>query len=473
MKAPRVLLVNVGRQTEMYNSVSPPLGVLYLAAQARQAVGAEVRVVDQRGYDFTPAEVVRQTVEFAPDVVGMRCLTADESHLRDLAEGVRAALPKVLLVAGGPHASSHADGLIRQSPIDAVVRGEGEISFEMILRAHIEGGGFAHIPGLIWRDSSGEIIENEGVSPIVEDLDTLPMPAYDLLDPQLYWRSKNMSVLLRRKYLSLFTSRGCPYHCTYCHSIFGKRFRAHSPARIVEEITLLNRNHGVLDFDILDDCFNFDRKRVLEFSEAVQRTGLKTKFVFPNALRTDILTQEVVDALADAGTYMSAFALESGSPRIQKMVGKHLNIDRYLAGVEMAAKRGIFSSGFSMLGFPGESVEEMHMTIDVACRSMLHVMSFFVVIPFPGTALYREVLEKDPAKLDSVVYQGGDYMFSLGANLSQVSDEQLLSLVREANRRFYLNPRRLFRLLSDHPSPWQLFHYVPKMLFLFNKRQMR
>lgn len=472
MKAPRVLLVSVGRQTEMYNSVSPPLGVLYLAAQARRSLGAEVRVVDQRGNDFPATEVVRQILEFMPDVVGMRCLTTDAAHLMELAEGVRASLPKALLVAGGPHASSHADALIRQTPLDAVVRGEGEISFEMILRARLEGGGFAHIPGLLWRDG-GEIIQNEGFSPIVEDLDTLPMPAYDLLDPRLYWRSKNMSVLLRRKYLSLFTSRGCPYRCNYCHSIFGKRFRVHSPERIVEEILLLNKNHGVLDFDILDDCFNFDKSRVLKFSELVQKTGLRTKFVFPNALRTDILNQEVVDALADAGTYMSAFALESGSPRIQKMVGKHLNIDKYLAGVEMAAKRGIFCSGFSMLGFPGESVEEIRLTIDVACRSMLHVMSFFVVIPFPGTALYREVQETDPAKLDSVNYEGGDYMFSLGSNLSQISDEKLLALVREANRRFYLSPKRLVRLLRDHPNPWQLFHYAPKMLQLFNKRQMR
>ena len=474
MKLPRVLLVNVGRHTELIQHVVPPVGLLYLAAYARQALGVEVGILDQRGHDFEPEEVVRQALEFKPDVVGMRCLSTDECYLRILAPAFRTAFPKALLVAGGPHASSDPTGILREMPFDVAVRGEGELSFEMVLRARHEGGGFGHIPGLIWRDGKGEIIENAGCPPIVEDLDTLPMPAYDLLNPRVYWNSKNMSILARRKYLSLFTSRGCPYRCNYCHSIFGKRFRAHSPERIVEEITQLNKRFGVLDFDILDDCFNFDSQRVLNFSEQVQRTGLRTKFAFPNAVRTDILTQEVVDALADAGTYTSAFALESGSPRIQKMIGKHLNIDRYLAGVEMAAKRGIFSIGFSMLGFPDESIEEMRMTIEAACRSKLHVMGFFVVTPFRGTELYRQVEENEPAKLESVAYKDADYSLSLAANLSPLSDKDMLAVLREAYRRFYVNPWRAVRVLRDHPAKWQLLRYPPKNLVkLTLKRRMR
>ena len=474
MTVPRVLLVNVGHLTPGMDNVSPPLGLLYLAAQARQALGAEVRIVDQRGNDFTQDEVVRQILDFNPDVVGMRCLAPDRSYLNVLVQALRASLPMALLVAGGPHPSSNPTGVMRQMPLDAVVSGEGEISFEMILRAWREGGGFGHIPGLVWRDSSGEIVENTGWPPIVENLDMLPMPAYDLLNPKVYWNAKNMSVVQRRKYLSLFTSRGCPYRCNYCHSIFGKKFRAHSPERIVEEITQLNRRYGVLDFDILDDCFNFNRQRVLDFSEQVRKTGLPTKFAFPNAVRTDLLTQEVVDALADAGTYVSSFALESGSPRIQKMIGKHLNIDKYLAGVEMAAKRGIFCVGFSMLGFPDESAEEMRMTIDTACRSMLHVMLFFSVIPFQGTELYRQVQEKNPSQLTSVTYEDTDYLFALGSNLSPVSDKEKLEILREANRRFYLSPRRAFRVLRDYPAKWQLLRFPPKrVLELVSKKQMR
>ena len=474
MTVPRVFLVNVGRLTPMIRHITPPLGVLYIAAHVRQALNAEVRVVDQRGNDLTPAEVVRQALEFMPDVVGMRCLTTDEAYLREIAPAFRAALPNALLVVGGPHASSDAAGVIRQMPFDAVVRGEGEISFEMIVRAHREGGGFGHIPGLVWRDGNGEIVENDGLPPIVEDLDTLAMPAYDLLDPSVYWNSKSMSILARRKYLALFTSRGCPYHCYYCHSIFGKRFRAHSPERIVEEIDQLNKRYGVLEFEILDDCFNFDRQRVLDFSERLQKTGLRTRFAFSNAVRTDILTQEVVDALADAGTYVSAFALESGSPRIQKMIGKNLNVDKYLAGVEMAAKRRIFCLGFSMLGFPTETVEEMRMTVDVACRSKLHAMGFFMVTPFRGTELYNQVQDKDPAKLESAVYKDADYTYTLAANVSPISDEQMLAVLREAHRRFFVNPRRALRVLRDHPAKWQLLRYPPiNGLHMLRKKRMR
>ena len=166
----------------------------------------------------------------------------------------------------------------------------------------------------------------------------------------------------------------------------------HSAERIVDEIEYFQQEYGVEDFEFLDDIFNLNRPRLMAFCELLHRRNLRIKIAFPNGLRTDILTQENVDALADAGTYFSSFALESGSPRIQTLMGKNLNIPRFVHGVEMAVKRGIFANGFNMLGFPTETEAEMLQTINVACNSMLHTASFLpqrlILIP-PSMTMQR------------------------------------------------------------------------------------
>ena len=145
---------------------------------------------------------------------------------------------------------------------------------------------------------------------------------------------------------------------------------------------------GLPIIEFLDDIFNFDRKRVLEICDLIAKRNLKLRINFPNAVRTDALTEEVMDAMVGAGLYHSAFALESGSPRMQQLMRKHLDIDKFLRGVKWATDRGVFAHGFAMLGFPTETEEEMETTLEVACNSRLHTATFFTVIPFPGTELY-------------------------------------------------------------------------------------
>jgi radical SAM superfamily enzyme YgiQ (UPF0313 family) len=460
MKRPRIFLASVGRRSVNVPNATPPVGILYLAGYLRSKLDAEFMLVDQRVENASAESVIRRAVDFDADVVGLSALTPFAGMLGPLMEGIRQARPNTLIVIGGPHVSAVRDRALAATAADAAVAGEGERSLELIVRARLDGADFRDIPGLIWRDATGEIITNPGTSPVVEDIDALPFPAYDLLDVTKYWALPPMAHLPPHKYVSLFSSRGCPYQCIYCHRVFGKRFRGQSAERMVAEIEHYVKMFGISEIEFLDDIFNFDPSRVMEFCQLVSKRNLKLRMNFPNALRTDTLTESTIDALVGAGLYHSAFALESGAPRIQQFIGKRLNIDRYLRGVKLATDRGVFAHGFTMLGFPTETEEDLKATVDVTCASRLHTATFFTPIPYPNTDLYEYVAKTRPEKLQDLSYDDTEYTGSR-VNLSEAPDEVLFAHQRRAWRRFYLNPVRIARIVRDYPSPWFLPYFVP------------
>ena len=459
----RLLLVNVGRRVITPQCSTPPLGILSLAGYVRSKLDVDVCLIDQRAENSLVGETVARALEFAPDVVGLSALTVFSGILTQTIEQLRQALPEVFVVLGGPHASAFGKEVLESTPADVAVVGEGERSLEQILLGYRDRDGLASVPGLIWREESGEVRVNPGVAPVVEDLDTLPFPAYDLLDHERYWHLHRMSPLPFGKYAALSTSRGCPYGCIYCHRIFGKRFRAQSAARIVEEIEHYVRSLRVDEIEFYDDAFNLDPKRVIEFTQLLRQRNITVRINFPNALRTDVLTDDTIDALVAAGTYHSSFALESGSPRIQNLIKKNLDIDKYVENVAKMVGKGVFAHGFTMLGFPTETEEDLQATLDVAYNSRLHTATFFTVLPFPNTELYAWAEKMCPERLAGLRYDLTHYL-AVRFNLSAVPDEVLFGFQRRAWRRFYLHPRRAWRIVRDYPKPLFLFRFIPTYL---------
>lgn len=458
----RIFLANVGLRRPLYPLVTPPMGLMCLAAYLRKCCGAEVRIVNQKLHNVSNEALVQEAVRFGADIVGLAALTPSAYRLRAVSELLRRALPKAPVIIGGPHVSAFEGAALESVCADAAVVGEGELAFERIVQVWREGGSLSEVPGLYWREreEGAPVTKNPGALPCIQDLDSLPFAAYDLIDLPSYWKRQSMPPIPRRRYVSLFSSRGCPFQCSWCHHIFGKRFRMHSAERILDEAAHLTKTYGVDDVEFLDDIFNYDHERTTEFCDLVTKRNLKIRIAFPNAIRADIVTEEEMEGLVAAGMYFCSFALESGSPRIQQVTGKHLNIPRFLKTVERAVDHGVFSNGFAMLGFPTETKEDMQMTLDVACNSPLHTASFFTVTPFPNTELYNTAMTNCPEQLAQIDYEDMDFN-SMSVNLSAVSDEVLYRYQREANRRFFMNPRRIFRIARDFPQPHLLPLYLP------------
>jgi len=446
---------------------SPPLGLLYIAAWLRDRLSIEIRVVNQVAEGWSSERLAREIIAFEPDIVGLSYMTPSSYALPEITKALRTALPETLQVLGGPHIAAFGKDALAVTDADIAVAGEGEVVMEQIVRSHIEGCGMEDIPGIFRRDGEGNVLVNAGRQPLIENLDTLPLPAYDLIDVKRYWRQPSMAPIPNRKYVSLFSSRGCPYGCMYCHNVFGRRFRAHSAERMVEEVKFAVKTLGAEEVEFLDDCFNLERKRIFNYAELLQKEIGPVKTVFPNAIRADLLDETTVDALVGAGLYHTSLSLESGTPRIQELIGKRLNIPKFVAAVELCANRGVFTNGYVMLGFPTETAAEMEETIRVASESRLHITSFFRVTPFPNTPLYEYVAKHTPEKLVEVPYNDMEY-WRVKVNLSAVGDEMLDMYLGRAFRTFYLRPGRLYRILRDYPRPLGL----PMYAMMFVKRAL-
>jgi anaerobic magnesium-protoporphyrin IX monomethyl ester cyclase len=466
MRPLKIFLASIGFRRSMSGTI-PPLGIMYIAAYIRTKFNVELRIVNQKINNMPNDQLVQQAVDFGADIIGLSTLTMNAHSLPYITGKLKTALPEALIIIGGPHISAFQALSLDGNLADVAVPYEGELAFEKVIHAYLGNDDIANVPGIFRRSKDG-IISNPGRIPIMENLDALPFPAFDLIDLQPYWKVFAQTPLPPKKYIPLFSSRGCPYGCIYCHRIFGNKLRTHSPDRIIEEIKFYMKKYGVNDFEVSDDIFNHDRKRLFETCELIGKLDTKIKLSFPNGLRLDALRRDSMDALADAGMYDCACPLESGSPRLQKLIGKNLNIARYLENVQYLVSKRIFTFGFVIMGFPTETEEDLKQTLEVICMSKCHTATFFTLTPFPGTRVYDIIAKNHPEKIRQIKYDDNQYSH-MKYNFADVSDDMLFYYQRKANRDFYFNLYRISRILHDFPERKKLPMYIPEFLKRLSK----
>jgi radical SAM superfamily enzyme YgiQ (UPF0313 family) len=437
----RVFLIDATAVVRSSPFLAQPVGLLSLAAVLRKA-GHRVVVHDCKiDIDGLP----RRLAHFAPDIVGIRSLSVFLRPLEFVAAVARSSAPKAFLVVGGPHATLDPEDAIRRSGACAAVLGEGEATLPELVEALVSGADLAAVAGLAL-PGGGRTAPR---API-HDLDSLPMPAWDLLDMDPYFRLSMGGTSPTGRAITQFTTRGCPWTCAFCHNLFGRKFRARSPEAVLDEMRYLKRRFGPDEFELHDDAFNLDRDRVLEICRRIERERLGIHLAFPNGLRGDRLDRDLLVALRDAGLHHTALSPETATPRLQEMLGKRMDLDRLLEAAAVCDELGILTQGYFMIGFPTETREEILATIDWACRSPLHAASFFAVTPFPGT----RVAEWAKAAGRMPRTDAGRYT-TAAVNLSEVPDSEFRKLWHSAYRRFYLDLRRVVRLVRTCPD-WSL-----------------
>ena len=446
------------------------MGLMYIGAALKSA-GHEPKIHDCCR-DHRDLHVLRRIItSWKPDFIGISIIVTELEHTKRIMALIRGMLPDVPVTFGGPWPSTDPEEAVTKFRANFVVLGEGELVFPELIDAINKGLPTKSIQGTASM-VNGQVKINPGRYLTEDELNALPFPAWELLDYSLYAKMPSGAAVGCMHYMAIVTSRGCPFKCAYCHQTMGKVFRKRTAESVLAEMEELRFQHGFKEFEIIDDSFNIDRERMYAILTGIRDRLGDVRLHFSNGLRADMLEPEDMALFKQAGTVSAHFAIETSSPRLQKMIHKNLNIEKAILAINAAVKAGIYSTGLFMIGFQTESYEEASATVEFAVRSALHRASFMLVTPFAGTELGEMAADILKNRNDAINPRKMTY-FTSTFNISSMSDCDLQKIFRRAYRRFYLNPKRLLRLVIHHPQVSSLPRYAFLALFKILPRRRR
>ncbi len=375
-----------------------PLGVAYVAA-ALEAAGLDVHIVDltfsiEGRYDV---ERVKEAVlNLEPGVVGLSAFTATIPSAYALATALKRDRKDVPLVIGGPHAAALPHRTLEECPaLDAAIVGEGEEVFRDLaqhLLSQARPRLQACLPGVVVRQ--GTQILGDPTPVYVEDLDRLPFPARHLFDLKRYMEGSYYFDAKQFPVASIVTSRGCPYACIYCSRVSsGRRFRARSPANVLQELEAL-KAQGFNEVQIVDDNFTEDRDRAMEICRLIQEAKLDMSFNLLGGVRVDKVDEVLLTRLYEAGCYAIHFGVESGDDQVLRTIRKGVTARQIKEAVQLAKRIGFKVIFYVIVGLPGSTVESEEKTIRLENECGPDATRVALCTPYPGSPLWEMVKDR-------------------------------------------------------------------------------
>ena len=453
-----------------------PLGMAYIAAYL-ESNGYEIDIIDTIAEGFENREqidkehirvgisdelLIDKVLRSKPDMVGISSpFSAQHKEFAYMARLIKEHLPEVQIMVGGAHPSCAPEIVLESPEVDYILIGEGEkVIEELLLRLNnnetLEGQ-----KALGYRDNSGTIHINKEFN-FVEDLDTLPIPAYHLFDITKYFgKMAVQGERLTERFIPMITSRGCPFHCTFCtaHQVWGRRYRRRSPEKIVEEMEYLRDKYDLQEIVFEDDNITLDMPRAEKLFDLMIEKKIDLIWTVPNGIAPFALSPQLMNKMKQAGCRKVNFAIESGSQRVlDEVINKPLKLKKVVPLIKHAKAIGLEVGGFFILGMPGETLEEIRETFQFIRRNKLFSTNLSIAVPLPGSKLY-----------DSVVQNGYFVHGKSNGNLSQLhprryeirtpdwSAKQLENIVRfeTAKTKIYIllsSPSLLLRFLTKNPK---------------------
>ncbi|MBI3939409.1 MAG: radical SAM protein [Acidobacteria bacterium] len=467
----RVLLVLPIREGHNYQ-VSPDLGILYLGT-ALQSKGFDVTLLDCPKEKFTFRDFKSFVEQGRFDVVGCRCYSRDHNYVNHHLNIVKQINPDTLTLVGGPHPSALPEFVLQSmQSLDFAWKAEAEDGLPRLLSLYCAHGRdlpeerLRPIPGLVWKSRrNGDIIVNP--NELGADLDSFGIPAWELLRPETY------PGFIWDEYYPIYTTRGCPYPCTYCNapSLSGRRMRHRSVEHVIAELTLLKQRYGVKRFSVIDDEFTMDRRYAARLCQAMIDARLNLKWDCPNGVRLDSLYPDLLQRMEAAGCVALAVGIESGNDRIQSLIKKKVTVAKIRERAAMIAhSSNIKLTGYFMIGFLDEQEHEIRDTLRLALSLPLVRANFNIVIPVPGTAIFEEALREGRLKLNQINWDNcaSD---KIAFERNHVDAARLVQLQSYALLRFYGRPRILASLAREsfrNPEIIRASVHKLKMIFARN-----
>ena len=416
-----------------------PLGLISLAAYVREEMA--VRIVDLR---FDSLESLYCQIEKErPLAVGFSMLTGScITQVVAAAKKVKSQFPEIKIIVGGIHPTFFPQQTLENPYIDFVVMSEGEKTLLELLRALREGKTTEGVENLGWKDKNGIHINSRSEKFL--DLNTLPIPAWDLIDVERY--VQKLSHMPRQRVIDMYTSKGCPFPCSFCYNLnFNRRqWRAKSPEKAVDEIAMLNQRYGINYFIIHDDNFVVDKRRALAIAQLIRKRGFAIRYSID--ARIDYFERNFLQEMQESGLREIRVGCESGSNRVlAEVIQKGITKEQTRAAIKLAHDLDLHVLLSFVIGWPTETVAERQETIELILELQkinphINIYPLWVYIPYPGTTLFNRAVElgfKQPTNLEA----WGSYFWGK-AHLPWLSAPREYEMIHELST------------LAWHNRPW-------------------
>ena len=440
----RSLLTHVDNEGGEGIGFKPPLGVLYIGTMIKQHSEHTVKVIDALAEQLSFKDIVKQCVDFQPDVVGISAWTDFWYPAYRTGQLLKEALPHLHLNYGGPHVSIYPQKTLDVPFVDSVIVGDGEIPFLYLCNLVANEVKDNGLPGLHFKTDG--VKEGSGTFYIHKDLDQLPMPDRTLLPIKNYGSILGQGQLLT----TMITSRGCPYKCTFCKLNFQKNL-AHSAANVFAEFQQIHAL-GIREIEIYDDTFTWSIERLRQLCNLLIAADLNIVWAVRDRVSARSVDPDLLSLMYQAGCRRIHYGIESGEQRILDRMKKRITLDQARKAVTLAKQAKLTVLTYFMIGNLDETEEDVHKTIQFALKLDADFTQFSITIPYAGTEMYEEALASGIIDHD----YWNDYAEHpvpdfLPPQLieNRIDRSTLFRLHDEAVRRYYLRVGFLLRKLLE------------------------
>lgn len=456
---PRVLLINPNFHHA--GSYLPPLGLAYLATSLEKA-NINVKILDANVHNLSQEQIIEKIKELKPNIIGITVYTSLIKYIKKLGKNIKLN-SNAMLILGGPHPTVMPEQCLRELSADLIILNEGEITIVEICKKYNKKINLLErINGVAYLKNKKYI--QTASRKLIADLDSVPFPARHLLPVTKY---KTLGIN-RTPFATILTSRGCPGKCIYCtKAMFGFQCRQRSPENIMKEIRQLKTKYKIKELDFMDDTFTLNRNRVIKLCNMMIKEKINIPWRCSGGVRVDMVDQELLNKMKEAGCNQVSFGVESGDDEILKKIGKELNTEQIRKAFNAAKKAKIETTGFFMLGLPHDNIETMNKTIEFSIELNPDYAQFTITSPLPGTALWNWVknngtfLIKDMSELN---------FLSGKANYitNNFTKEEVENMYKKAYKKFYFRPKYLMKRLIKLKSAEDLKAKIRSLKYLIN-----
>tara|TARA_Y100000310_G_scaffold339426_1_gene432033 strand:- start:335 stop:1777 length:1443 start_codon:yes stop_codon:yes gene_type:complete len=425
------------------SNVIPPLGLAYLAAVLEKEGYKDIKIIDcLLGLEHN--KLIKILQEEKPDILGMMTTSTTFYSVVNVAKDVRKLLPKTVIVIGGPHVTSLPEEAMKHGDLfDVGITGEGEITLLEIVKTIDKKGwptDLEEVDGLVYKKEDKIVFTNP--RKYIENLDDIPHPARHLLPPLKNYHPTAASYR-KLPYAVMITSRGCPSLCTFCdRSIFGVIYREYSAEYVLEEIDELINKYGVREIRFFDDTFTLNKRRLFKICDGLKKYNLSWTCL----TKANLINEEMLRKMKEAGCWQVLYGLESGDERIMKLLKKGTTVEDNERAVELTHKVGLSVRADFIIGTPGETYESARKTVDFAKRMNMDFAHFNKFTPYPGTEIYNNLIEHGSKFNFDIPYSQLDHKHSIYVPESiNLSEGEYGEFINGLYKEYYLRPQYIFK----------------------------